>query len=689
MYNETSVSALPSTSPATVKRLKSIGINTYEDLISYFPYRYEDYSLTSPISKLQEGELVTVKGSVSSVTQVYTRRGLRMQKARLTDDTGHIDITWYNQPYLLTLLRSASFLSVSGTVTRFGKNLSIQPEQYEVLRAIDDPTFHTGKIVAVYSEKHGLTSRLLRTKIAGVLESYRAAEYLPDNFHANMFDEEPAYREIHIPPSLEQAARARERLSFDELFFIQMASAKVRAEWKKLTTGTPLNIKDHETTLDKLVSSLPFELTGAQMRTYQEILGDLGSTVPMNRFLQGDVGSGKTIVAALACYISYLNGYQSVFMAPTGILASQHFESIKKVFEHTPVKVALQTGSIKDLTPLRPVKRDSAGQAPVFNIIVGTHALLNDKLDFKKVALVVIDEQHRFGVAQRAKLKEKGNNPHLLTMTATPIPRTVVLTLHGELELSVLDEMPKGRKAIKTHLVPQAKKMDGYRWIADNIQRERVQVFIVCPLIEESEVETMKSVKAATQEYEYLKTSIFPQFKVGLLHGKMKSVEKDLLMKDFKEKRYDILVTTSVVEVGIDIANATIMIIEGADRFGIAQLHQLRGRVGRSEKQSYCFLYAEKTDPSVVSRLNYFASHQDGMDLAEYDLKIRGPGDMYGTSQHGYTELKIASFADRDMIYRAKKAVEEIVKETNFDFSKYPELKKRLEAYDRQMISHD
>ena len=678
MHNETSVSALPSTSPVTIKRLKSIGINTYEDLISYFPYRYEDYSLTSSIAKLQEGELVTVKGSVSNVTQVYTRRGLRMQKARLTDDTGQIDITWYNQPYLLTLLRSASFLSVSGKVTRFGKNLSIQPEQYEVLRAIDDPTFHTGKIVAVYSEKYGLTSRLLRTKIAGVLESYSAHEYLPDNFHANMFDEERAYREIHIPPTLEQVARARERLSFDELFFIQMASAKVRAEWKKLTTGTPLKINEFEKKLNNLISSLAFELTGAQKRTLQEILGDLSSAVPMNRFLQGDVGSGKTIVAALACYVAYLNGYQSVFMAPTGILANQHFESIKKVFEHTKVKVALQTGSIKDLTP-----------TSTFDIIVGTHALLNDKLDLKKVALVVIDEQHRFGVAQRAKLKEKGNNPHLLTMTATPIPRTVVLTLHGELELSVLDEMPKGRKIIKTHLVPQVKKMDGYRWIADQITNEKVQVFIVCPLIEESEIETMKSVKAATQEYEYLKRTIFPQFRVALLHGKMKSAEKDKLMFDFKEKKYDILVTTSVVEVGIDIANATIMIIEGADRFGIAQLHQLRGRVGRSEKQSYCFLYTEKTDPSVVNRLNYFASHQDGMDLAEYDLKIRGPGDMYGTSQHGYTELKIASFADRDMIYKAKKAVEEIIKETNFNFSKYPELKKRLEAYDRQMISHD
>lgn len=678
MYNETSVSALPSTSPVTVKRLKSIGIHTYEDLISYFPYRYEDYSLTSSIAKLQTGELVTVKGSVSNVTQIYTRRGLRMQKARLTDDTGHIDITWYNQPYLLTLLRSAQFLSVSGKVTQFGRYLSIQPEQYEVLKAINDPTFHTGKIVAVYSEKHGLTSRLLRTKIAGVLESYRATEYLPNDFHIGMFDEERAYRAIHVPSSLEEAAKARERLSFDELFFIQMASAKVRAEWKKLTTGAPLNIKDHEEKLDKLVKSLPFELTGAQKRTLQEILADLGSSVPMNRFLQGDVGSGKTIVAALACYIAFLNGYQSVFMAPTGILANQHFESIKKVFEHTKVKVALQTGSIKNLK-----------QGKNFDIIVGTHALLNDKLDFKKVALVVIDEQHRFGVAQRAKLKEKGNNPHLLTMTATPIPRTVVLTLHGELELSVLNEMPKGRKTIKTHLVPQVKKMDGYKWIADHIKREKVQVFVVCPLIEESEIETMKSVKAATQEYEYLKKTIFPEFNVALLHGKMKSVEKDKLMQDFKEKKYDILVTTSVVEVGIDIANATIMIIEGADRFGIAQLHQLRGRVGRSEKQSYCFLYTEKTDPSVINRLNYFATHQDGMDLAEYDLKIRGPGDMYGTSQHGYMDLKIASFADRDMIYRAKKAVDEIVKETNFDFAKYPELKKRLEAYDRQMISHD
>ncbi len=680
------IELLPSTSPVTIKRLKSIGIDTYEDLLNYFPTRYIDYTLHSTIDKLQVGELVTVKGTVSGVTQVYTRSRLRIQKAKLTDETGTIELTWYNQPFIVNLLKKAPFLSISGKVVQFMNTVSVEPHDYDVIAGLDSPTVSTGRLVPVYSEKHGLTSRLIRQKMHGVVNRYFSseknilAEYLPPRLIPEFMEESQAYKEVHFPSSVDSVNKARRRLSFDELFFIQLSSAKVKSEWQKTKTGTPLKVDVYKDKADRLVRSLPFELTGAQKRTVNEVLADMAREVPMNRFLQGDVGSGKTIVAAIACYMAYLNGYQSVFMAPTEILAQQHFETIKRVFEKTKLKIALQTGSVKHL---------KGEDAKTFDIVIGTHALLNEKLDFKKVALVVIDEQHRFGVAQRAKLKEKSNNPHLLTMTATPIPRTVVLTLHGELDLSILDEMPKGRKPINTHLVPQSKKADGYRWIADHIKREGVQVFVICPLIEESEVETMKSVKAAAKEYEYLKNTVFKNFKVGLLHGKMKGKEKDEVMKDFKNKKYDILVSTSVVEVGIDVPNATIMIIEGADRFGIAQLHQLRGRVGRGDKQSYCFLYTDKVEAMVKTRLEYFAKNQDGMLLAEYDLKIRGPGDIYGTNQHGYTELQIASLSDTEMIHRARKAVDEIVRETKFDLTRHPLLKERFDTYHRQMIAHD
>lgn len=363
----------------------------------------------------------------------------------------------------------------------------------------------------------------------------------------------------------------------------------------------------------------------------------------MNRFLQGEVGSGKTVVAALACYLTYLNGFKSLFMAPTEILANQHYATLVKLFNKTSIKVGLVTGSTKKYF-----------QA---DIIVGTHALITKKFELEKIGLVIVDEQHRFGVSQRAELKNKGLNPHLLTMTATPIPRTVALTLYGELDLSIIDEMPVVRLAVKTYLVPKEKRQSCYQWIKLQVTGYKLQVFIVCPLIEESEIETMKSVRAAKKEFENLK-KIFFEFKLGLLHGKLKSKEKNAVMTNFKNKNLDILVTTPVVEVGVDIPNATIMLIEGAERFGLAQLHQLRGRVGRSNKQSYCFLFSESKEAGVLGRLGMFTKTNDGNKLAEEDLRIRGPGDIYGVKQHGYLDLKIAMLSDYKMIEKTKKAVE-------------------------------
>jgi len=434
----------------------------------------------------------------------------------------------------------------------------------------------------------------------------------------------------------------------------------------------------HELSLQKFIANLPFKLTSDQNKATKEITTDLEKAVPMNRFLQGDVGSGKTVVAAIACYLTVLNGYQSLIMAPTEILANQHFQTINNLFSRlTTLRVSLITSSQKLSASWRIENSD---------IIIGTHALLNQKLKFEKVGLVVVDEQHRFGVNQRALLKEKALNPHLLTMTATPIPRTVALTLYGELDLSYIKELPYGRLPIKTFLVPKEKRGDGYNWIKNQIKEKQAQVFIVCPLIEESESETLKSIKAAKIEFENTK-KIFPEFKLGLLHGKIKSLEKQKIMSDFKNKKIDILVSTPVVEVGIDIPGATIMIIEGVERFGLAQLHQLRGRVGRSDKQSYCLLFSENLLEKTIKRLNFFCKNNLGIKLAEFDLTNRGAGNIFGTEQHGFVNLKIADLSDFELISKTKKAVEYFV--GKYKIEDWEELKERVKKYETKQISRD
>jgi ATP-dependent DNA helicase RecG len=471
-------------------------------------------------------------------------------------------------------------------------------------------------------------------------------EFFPKEIlqYNRLLDENIAYKNIHFPENKYLAKQARERLAFDELFIIQLSANIIKKQWEKETVGNQFFLSAPiKEKINQFIANLPFELTNAQKRVWLEIQNDLTKTKPMNRLLQGDVGSGKTIVCALASYLAYLNGFQSLIMAPTEILANQHYFTLTNLFSGLPLKIGLQTGSKKITKKTKEIIEN-------YDIIVGTHALINEKINFKKVGLVIIDEQHRFGVKQRALLKEKGINPHLLTMTATPIPRTIALTLYGELDLSIIDEMPKGRLPVKTYLVPNEKRDKGYQWIKDKIKETGGQVFIICPLIEESEVETMKSVKAATIEYEKIK-KIFSPYKVGLLHGKMSAKEKDIILNDFKNRKFDILVSTPVVEVGIDIPNAVIMIIEGADRFGLAQLHQLRGRVGRGEKQAYCFLFTEKNDENTLKRLNFFAQNNNGLKLAEFDLQHRGPGEIYGTKQHGIINLKVASLKEQLIIF--------------------------------------
>lgn len=672
MPESIAIESLPNTSPVTIKRFKSLNVKTYFDLVNYFPSRYEDFSLLSPIGKAQPGETVTVKGEVIDSKYQVTRTGLRLQVFKLSDGTGEIEVGFYNQPYLLRIIKKGSLISVAGTVEQYGRKMSLKPKDYELVLP-DNPLKHTGRIVPVYPQTRGLSTKTIREKMYIALQG-KFDEVLPTKIieFNDLVEEDYAYKNTHFPDSLKSLEKARHRLAFDELFAIQLSSFLIKKQWEKETVGYKFRDSDKtKTMISEFISKLPFTLTPSQVAVWEEIYEDLKMNRPMNRFLQGEVGSGKTVIAALGCYFSFLNGYKSIIMAPTEILASQHFKTLSDLFKSYPIKIGVYTASNKN---------------PDGDIIVGTHALITKKFNLKKVGFVVIDEQHRFGVAQRAAIKQKGLNPHLLTMTATPIPRTVMLTLHGELELSAITEMPKGRLPVKTFLVPPFKRPSGYEWIKKEIVQNKAQVFVVCPLIEESEVETMKSVKASKKEYDDLKR-IFSDFKLGLLHGKMKSSEKEKVMIDFKKGLYDILVTTPVVEVGVDIPNATIMIIEGAERFGLAQLHQLRGRVGRSDKQSYCLLYATNNDPETIKRLGFFSKTNLGTKLAEEDLRIRGPGDIYGIKQHGFAELKIANFTDYELIDKTKKAAEYFT--NHYRITDYQHLNERVKNLQSGGISRD
>lgn len=673
------VEKLPATSIATIKRLKSIEIQTFNDLINYFPSRHEDFSTTASIGSLQEGEKVTIRGRIVTVKNSYVRRNFSIQKAVISDGTGTIEAVWYNQPFLLRMFNPESNISVSGEIKFRGK-LNISPKEYEMLKSPDQTTLHTGRIIPIYPEKRGLSSRTIREKVAYVINQLnknneRILEIFPDEFlkKYKLFNESLAYQNIHFPASQDLLEKAKNRLSFDELFVIQLSTQLIRLNWEKEKVGNILHVQKFKLKIDEFVKKLPFTLTAGQKKVIGEILKDLQKTKPMNRFLQGDVGSGKTVIAAIGAYVSYLNEFRTLFMAPTEILAMQHYETLSMLFKNSKIETGLQTSSKK--------------QKERADIIIGTHALIGKTQNFKKIGLVVIDEQHRFGVRQRAILKEKGMNPHLLTMTATPIPRTIALTLYGELDFSMLDEMPKGRIPVKTHLVPNTKRADGYQWIQRKIKEEKSQVFIICPLIEESILETIKSAKAATKEYEHLKTNVFPKLRVGLIHGRLKSKEKDTIMNAFKKHKYDILVATSVVEVGIDVPNASIMIIEGAERYGLAQLHQLRGRVGRGRKQSYCFVFTENNSPQVLDRLSFFTKNTQGQKLAEYDFQRRGPGDLYGTRQHGHDSLMIANFSDYILIEKTKKAVDEFTK--SYTIEDFPALKKRVDRFQIHQIAQD
>lgn len=660
---------------AYASRLEKLGIFTLEDFLYHIPFRYDDFSLIVNIGSLQPGEVVTVQGIVEEIKNIYTKGGKKLQRGIIADDTGKIEVAWFNQPFIPKVLHTGDTVALSGRVIDFNHKITLESPEYEVIREGAE-ALHTGRLVPIYPETRGVSSKWLRRQIYKLLqnEKQNILEYLPSSLleqhkYPNLYN---ALLQVHFPKKLGYVLTARERLGFNELFLLQLASAKRKQEWKNNLKGHAFSFDKHKKAIETFWNSLPFEFTQAQTKALNQIFTDLASEKPMNRLLEGDVGSGKTVVGAIAMYLAHLNGFQSVLMAPTEILAGQHYNTINKLLSPLGIKITLRTGSNK--------KEKDMTQT---DILIGTHAVLSEKINFDKLGLVVIDEQQRFGVEQRAIIRAKGKNPHLLMMTATPIPRTIALTIYGDLDLSVLDELPKGRKLIKTWLVPEEKRVSGYGWIKKQIQETDSQVFIICPFIEESE--NMQTVKAATKEFERLQKEVFPDLRLGMLHGRMKGKEKDAILDEFRNKKFDILVATPVVEVGIDIPNATIIVIEASERFGLAQLHQLRGRVGRGDKQSYCLLFTESTNPQTIQRLKAMETSNIGAELAELDLKLRGPGDMYGTAQHGSHQLKIASFSDFPLIEKARNAAKNIFPK----IAEYPKLQEKLKAITIQAISQD
>lgn len=674
-------------------RLEKLGITTFEDFLLHIPSRYEDYSLVSKIADTQVGETVTIQGTVIEMKTNYLRgrRIKSMQKATVTDETGIIELVWFNQPYLTRSIPTNSTISASGRVDVSGRKKQLASPEYEIIETGE--SIHTGRLIPVYPETKGISSKWLRRQIYALLQTHKEEihEYMPEIIlEKNHFIRLPeAMHEIHFPKNMQTAEQARERLAFDEFFFMQLAANIRRVAWKSKQTGNAFEIKKHQQQINTFIDSLPFALTDAQQRAIDDILKDFSVAKPMNRLLQGDVGSGKTIVAAVAMYAAYLDGYQSVLMAPTEILAQQHYKSIEKLLAPLGVKVDLVTGSTKKgkgESVKRKEKDDTLHPSPLTlhpNIVIGTHAVLSDKVKFANLGFIAIDEQQRFGVEQRGIIRQKGDNPHLLTMTATPIPRTVALTMYGDLDLSYLNEMPHGRKKVKTWLVPPEKRNPAYDWIRKQIKETDSQAFIICPFIEPSE--SMETIKAASHEYERLRKDVFPDLKLGLLHGKLKAKEKEEVLQEFKNKKFDILVATPVVEVGIDIPNATIIMIEASERFGLSQLHQLRGRVGRGDKQSYCLLFTDNPTALTSQRLKGMETIYSGAELAELDLRLRGPGNMYGTAQHGIPKLKVASFSDTYLIQKAKYSADEIYPYLD----RYPILQEKANAVTLKIVSPD
>lgn len=719
MLLNTPISQLGSIGRQLDKKLKYLNIRTVQDLLFYLPFRYEDYSQSKFIKDLQPEEQVTIRARVEVIGAKRSFRSRRLvTEAIVSDESGRLKIIWFGQPFVAKVIKVGEAVYFSGKVSigKFGiqlTNPNYEKETGQKARG-EKETTHTARIIPMYHLTTGISHKQLRFLVSQAIGAAKELkEWLPEEIleKADLVSLSEAVRGIHFPIDQTDLEQARRRLKFGELYILQLRSEMIRQSLKK-SSASPLDFKEKE--IKEFVSRLPFTLTKAQKVAAWEILQDLEKTQPMNRLLEGDVGSGKTVVAAMALYNTVLNGYQGVLMAPTEILGMQHFQSISVLLRNFDIKIALLTSGIAQINHKSeiinhksPAKQKNAVLDQIkkgdIKLIVGTHALLSEKVEFKNLGLAIVDEQHRFGVEQRKNIREKTTNkdvmPHFLSMTATPIPRSFALLLYGDLDLSIINEMPSDRKIIKTRLVEPHNREKAYEFIREQVKQGR-QCFVICPLIDErvknkekriseltNDIDSYPSLftlyslnsekKTVMSEYEKLSQTIFPDLKIGYLHGKLKAKEKQATMDLFANGKIDILVSTSVVEVGVNIPNASVMMIEEAERYGLAQLHQFRGRVGRSSHQSYCLLFSNTESEKALERLDFFANSNDGFKVAEYDLQTRGPGDVYGTSQSGMPNFRLATLQDIELIKLAR----DLAKGTDFD--KKPSLKERVREWER------
>ncbi len=653
-------------SSSVATKFDKLGVKTIRDLLYFFPHRHLDYSQRKFISQLTEGEEQTIIANVWQAREIRLG-GRRSTEAIVGDETGNVRVVWFNNPYLAKQLPTNTRLVISGRVSLFNGRHVFESPEWEL--AEDKELIHTGRLVPIYSLTQGLRPRQVRKLMKGVVEqwAWQLVDFLPSELRErnDLLELPQAISQAHYPDDETARDKARVRLAFDELFLLQLGVLSKKRDWQESQPGNPFGARKEA--MDTFLKSLPFALTKAQHRVLQEILSDLQQPRPMSRLLQGEVGSGKTVVATTALLMAAANGYQGAFMAPTEILAEQHFATISELLSRAghqeaeeshlgsysgllprPVTVAILIGDINQAKKRALQQRVQDGS---IDIVIGTQALIQKGVEFHRLGFAVVDEQHRFGVAQRSALRQKGFSPHVLVMTATPIPRTLALTLYGDLDLSVIDQLPPGRQAVKTKWLQPGQRDSAYSFIRRQVAGGR-QAFIICPLVEESEA---IQARAAIAEYQRLSEEVFPELKLGLLHGRMSAKDKDKAMRSFRSGELDILVATPVVEVGIDVPNATVMLIESADRFGLSQLHQFRGRVGRGQEQSYCMLLAQ--NPSIVAkeRLDIIERIQDGFQLAEEDLKLRGPGEFFGTRQSGLPDLRMARLSDVALLELARR----------------------------------
>ena len=725
MNLDTPIEKIPRIGAFYQKRLKKLGIKTVYDLFFHFPHRYEDFSKIIPIAEVKLNEVCCIQGKILEIKNSRTwKKRMILTQAIVEDKSSAIKVIWFNQPYLIKSLKTGDMVCLAGKIALGRPTKGGYPELYLSSPAhekipitnnqypISNLT-HTGRLIPVYPETEGLSSRWLRYILKLLLLKFkdRIPEILPKEIlrENKLLPISKAIWQIHFPDSKKSAQIAKNRFSFEELFLIQLSVLKERLKLNsQIAISIPLNID----LIKEFVNSLPFRLTNAQRKCAWQILKDLEKPRPMNRLLQGDVGSGKTIVAMLSALNVAKAGYQTAFMAPTEILAQQHFKTIAKFLSPFKLKIALLTGKedkvtarklkdeILEISRKKLLEKTRKGEV---DILIGTHALIQDKVKFGSLGLVIVDEQHRFGVEQRARLCQNSGEkikliPHFLSMTATPIPRTLALTVYGDLDLSLIDEMPKGRKKIETKIVSPEKRKIAYDFIRNQVKKDK-RVFVICPRIEpvptlpllegvglggqaspKKDIWGWAEVKAVKEEYEKLSKDIFPDLKIGMLHGKMKTNEKEKIMRDFKEGGIDILVSTSVVEVGIDIPKATVMMIEGTERFGLAQLHQFRGRVGRSDSQSYCFLFTDSKASKTSKRLSALLRYEDGFALAEKDLEIRGPGSLYGIQQWGIPDFAMENLKNISLVEKTRELAKELL-EKNPELTKYPLLRNRLRKF--------